>query len=153
MPRFPVNFRRKSTAAEDQNGPAEPSFRVLERPNSTNVKSFDGGVRLSRTAGGTPKSNLHDLSMEDNLFAGLNSNRYVISYASSLTAKHILCQSSLVVIRLPFAMVWRHGVGYNSGTGARAICGSAEVSLCRGPMSRWRKSLLVLVLCNLLIFR
>ncbi|KAI3319995.1 hypothetical protein HD806DRAFT_243139 [Xylariaceae sp. AK1471] len=77
MPIFPVNFRRKSTAAEDQNGPvAEPSFRVLERPNSSNVKTFDGGVRLSRmAAGGASKTNLHDLAMEDNLFAGLNSNR------------------------------------------------------------------------------
>jgi hypothetical protein len=79
MPRFPVNFRRKSTAAEDQNGPvAEPSFRVLERPNSGNVKSFDGGVRLSRTAGGTAKTNSHHSAMEDNLFAGLNSSRYVL---------------------------------------------------------------------------
>ncbi|KAJ2993076.1 hypothetical protein NUW58_g1951 [Xylaria curta] len=76
MPRFPVNFRRKSTAADDQNGPvAEPSFRVLERPNTGNVKSFDGGVRLSRTAGGGVKSNIHDLAMEDNIFAGLNSSR------------------------------------------------------------------------------
>ncbi|KAI1310411.1 hypothetical protein F5Y03DRAFT_382672 [Xylaria venustula] len=76
MPRFPVNFRRKSTAADDQNGSvAEPSFRVLERPNSGNVKNFDGGVRLSRTAGGATKSTVHDISMEDNLFAGLNSSR------------------------------------------------------------------------------
>ncbi|KAI0417928.1 hypothetical protein F5X98DRAFT_374302 [Xylaria grammica] len=74
MPRFPVNFRRKSTAADDQNGPiAEPSFRVLERPNSGNVKSFEGGVRLSGAAGGVPKPIAHDL--EDNLFAGLNSSR------------------------------------------------------------------------------
>ncbi|TGJ81040.1 hypothetical protein E0Z10_g7726 [Xylaria hypoxylon] len=76
MPRFPVNFRRKSTAAEDHNGPvAEPSFRVLERPNSGNVKAFEGGVRLTSTAGGTAKPNIHDLAMEDNLFAGLNSSR------------------------------------------------------------------------------
>ncbi|KAI2635507.1 hypothetical protein GGS21DRAFT_85519 [Xylaria nigripes] len=75
MPRFPVNFRRKSTAAEDQNGPvAEPSFRVLERPNSGNVKTLDGGVRLSKI-GNAPKPNMPDLSMEDNLFAGLNSSR------------------------------------------------------------------------------
>ena len=77
MPRFPVNFRRKSTAADDQNGPIEPSFRVLERPNTGNVKTFDGGVRLSRTAGGAMKNNVHDLAPEDNLFAGLNSSRYV----------------------------------------------------------------------------
>ncbi|KAI0447349.1 hypothetical protein F4803DRAFT_319520 [Xylaria telfairii] len=76
MPRFPVNFRRKSTAADDQNGPvAEPSFRVLERPNSGHVKTFDGGVRLSRTAGGGAKTHIHDLGMEDNLFVGLNSSR------------------------------------------------------------------------------
>ncbi|KAI1176877.1 hypothetical protein F4777DRAFT_236929 [Nemania sp. FL0916] len=76
MPRFPVNFRRKSTATDDQNGAVtEPSFRVLERPNSSNVKSFDGGVRLSRTAGNTIKTGVHDLVEEDNLFAGLNSSR------------------------------------------------------------------------------
>ncbi|KAI1202033.1 hypothetical protein F5X97DRAFT_251279 [Nemania serpens] len=75
MPRFPVTFRRKSTATDDQNGPVEPSFRVLERPNGGNVKNFDGGVRLSRTAGGTGKASVHDLAMEDNLFAGLNSSR------------------------------------------------------------------------------
>ncbi|KAI8624662.1 hypothetical protein F5Y19DRAFT_307112 [Xylariaceae sp. FL1651] len=76
MPRFPVNFRRKSTAAEDQNGSiAEPSFRVLERPNSSNVKSFDGGVRLSRMTAGASKMNVHDLAMEDNLFADLKNNR------------------------------------------------------------------------------
>jgi hypothetical protein len=76
MPRFPVNFRRKSTAADDQNGPvAEPSFRVLERPNSSNVKTFDGGSRISRAMGGASKPSMHDLSMEDNLFAGLNSSR------------------------------------------------------------------------------
>ncbi|KAI3329849.1 hypothetical protein F4824DRAFT_492653 [Ustulina deusta] len=76
MPRFPVNFRRKSTAADDQNGAVvEPSFRVLERPNSGNVKTFDGGAKLSRTAGGAAKTNIHDLAMEDNLFAGLNSSR------------------------------------------------------------------------------
>ncbi|KAI1131705.1 hypothetical protein F5Y10DRAFT_43986 [Nemania abortiva] len=78
MPRFPVNFRRKSTAADDQNGPvAEPSFRVLERPNSGNVKSFDGGVRLGmpRAVGGAVKTNSHESVMEDNLFAGLHSSR------------------------------------------------------------------------------
>ncbi|KAI1422647.1 hypothetical protein F5Y12DRAFT_786580 [Xylaria sp. FL1777] len=75
MPRFPVNFRRKSTAADDQNGSVvEPSFRVLERPNSGNVKNFDS-MRTSRMAGGAAKPNIHDLAMEDNLFAGLNSSR------------------------------------------------------------------------------
>ncbi|KAI0404881.1 hypothetical protein F4802DRAFT_607273 [Xylaria palmicola] len=75
MPRFPVNFRRKSTAADDQNGPTESSFRVLERPNTGNVKNFDGAVRLSRVGAAAVKTSAHDLAMEDNLFAGLNSSR------------------------------------------------------------------------------
>ncbi|KAI1806445.1 hypothetical protein F4811DRAFT_149223 [Daldinia bambusicola] len=78
MPRFPVTFRRKSTAAEDPNGPvAEHSFRVLERPEVGNGKSFDGGVRLARMTGSAPRSNVPDLAAEDNLFAGLKNNRYV----------------------------------------------------------------------------
>jgi len=85
MPRFPVNFRRKSTAADDQNGSiAEPSFRVLERPNSNsinNVKSFDGPGRLSKIPGDAYNTTLQELAMEDNLFAGLNSSRYVTSPA------------------------------------------------------------------------
>ncbi|KAI1828700.1 hypothetical protein F4861DRAFT_535116 [Xylaria intraflava] len=76
MPRFPVSFRRKSTAADDQNGSiAEPSFRVLERPNSAHVKSFDNSFRLSKAVGHASKTHTPDLSMEDNLFAGLNSSR------------------------------------------------------------------------------
>ncbi|KAI1259649.1 hypothetical protein F5Y18DRAFT_442971 [Xylariaceae sp. FL1019] len=75
MPRFPVNFRRKSTATEEPNAPPDvPSFRVLERPNSSNVKGFDGGAKYSR-----PLTHPHkrgpDLDVEDNLFAGLTSNR------------------------------------------------------------------------------
>ncbi|KAI1631067.1 hypothetical protein F4809DRAFT_194748 [Biscogniauxia mediterranea] len=76
MPRFPVNFRRKSTAAEDHNAPVvEPSFRVLDRSDANNGKSFDGGHRLARLAANSSKSNLHDLSPEDNLFAGMKNNR------------------------------------------------------------------------------
>ncbi|KAI1338578.1 hypothetical protein F5Y15DRAFT_424835 [Xylariaceae sp. FL0016] len=76
MPRFPVNFRRKSTAAEDPNGPiAEPSFRVLERPDVNSGKSFDGGVRLAAKTGNASKTSLHDMATEDNLFAGLKNNR------------------------------------------------------------------------------
>lgn len=77
MPRFPVTFRRKSTAAEDPNGPiAEHSFRVLERSEVSSGKSFDGGARLAKmTAAAAPKSNITDLAAEDNLFAGLKNNR------------------------------------------------------------------------------
>ncbi|KAI1810538.1 hypothetical protein GGS20DRAFT_169894 [Poronia punctata] len=78
MPRFPVNFRRKSTAADDQNGQiTEPSFRVLERPNHNsvnNVKSFDGAGRLSKIPGEVYNTTIQQVDMEDNLFAGLNSS-------------------------------------------------------------------------------
>lgn len=78
MPRFPVTFRRKSTAAEDPNGPiAEHSFRVLERSEVSNGKSFDGGARLAKMTGTAPKTSISDLATEDNLFAGLKNNRYV----------------------------------------------------------------------------
>ncbi|KAI1383351.1 uncharacterized protein F4822DRAFT_440483 [Hypoxylon trugodes] len=76
MPRFPVTFRRKSTAAEDPNGPiAEHSFRVLERTEVNSGRSFDGGVRLAKMTATAPKSHVPDLAMEDNLFAGLKNNR------------------------------------------------------------------------------
>ncbi|KAL7629197.1 hypothetical protein AAE478_000717 [Parahypoxylon ruwenzoriense] len=82
MPRFPVTFRRKSTAAEDPNGPiAEPSFRVLERSEVSSGKSFDGGARFAKMTAPSPasapppKSNMPDLAAEDNLFAGLKNNR------------------------------------------------------------------------------
>lgn len=77
MPRFPVTFRRKSTA-EDPNGPiAEPSFRVLERSELSTGKSFDGGARLAKMTAVAPRTNVSDVAMEDNLFAGLKNNRYV----------------------------------------------------------------------------
>ncbi|KAI1083078.1 hypothetical protein F5B20DRAFT_445191 [Whalleya microplaca] len=82
MPRFPVNFRRKSTAAEDPNGPvAEPSFRVLERSEMSTGKSFDGGARLARKTGTNPvtipatTTHRPASAAEDNLFAGLKTNR------------------------------------------------------------------------------
>ncbi|KAK6954099.1 hypothetical protein Daesc_004061 [Daldinia eschscholtzii] len=77
MPRFPVTFRRKSTAAEDPNGPVteQHSFRVLERNEVGGGKSFDGGARLARMTGSAPRSNVPDLAADDNLFAGMKHNR------------------------------------------------------------------------------
>ncbi|KAI0136414.1 hypothetical protein BJ170DRAFT_589395 [Xylariales sp. AK1849] len=75
MPRFPVNFRRKSTVTEEQNGPVEPSFRVLERADAGVGKSFDGGARMMRASGGVPKTTLSELAIEDNLFADMKNNR------------------------------------------------------------------------------
>lgn len=78
MPRFPVTFRRRSTAQDDTNGAvAEPSFRVLDRAD-TNMKSFDGGARMAaKAAHYRPKTSASEVAMEDNLFAGLTHNRYV----------------------------------------------------------------------------
>ncbi|KAI0016064.1 hypothetical protein F4780DRAFT_773116 [Xylariomycetidae sp. FL0641] len=78
MPRFPVNFRRKSTAAEDQlqDGPiAGPSFRVLDRSDVNSGKSFDGGASLAKRAVNSSRSNLHDPATDENLFAGFKNNR------------------------------------------------------------------------------
>lgn len=40
-------------------------------------KSFDGGARLAKMTAATSKSNVPDIVLEDNLFAGLKNNRYV----------------------------------------------------------------------------
>ncbi|KAF7540995.1 hypothetical protein G7054_g925 [Neopestalotiopsis clavispora] len=75
MPRFPVNFRRRSTVTEDQNGPVEPSFRVLERSDAAPGKSFDGGMRMTKAGGPMPRTTLHDVQMDDNIFADTKNNR------------------------------------------------------------------------------
>lgn len=86
MPRFPVSFgKRRSTADSLENGAvaAEPSFRVLERPDVPNAKNFDAGVRNSvYKPSHNPKASISvDLApMDDNMFADLKStNRYVPS--------------------------------------------------------------------------
>ncbi|KAK3695200.1 hypothetical protein B0T22DRAFT_438225 [Podospora appendiculata] len=77
MPKFPVAFgRRKSTAENLEHLPAaEPSFRVLERPDVSGGKSFDGGVRLSTKTHALPKTRGSNPSIEDNIFADIKSNR------------------------------------------------------------------------------
>lgn len=75
MPRFPVAFgRRKSTADNDNGAIAEPSFRVLDRSEVAAGKSVDGG-RLSAKQHTFPKQNVSDITVEDNLFADLKTNR------------------------------------------------------------------------------
>lgn len=80
MPRFPVAFgRRKSAADSLENVPAaEPSFRVLERAEVVNGKSFDGGARLAARTHHLPQTSVSGISIEDNIFADLKTNRYVI---------------------------------------------------------------------------
>ncbi|KAH6685250.1 hypothetical protein F5X68DRAFT_222838 [Plectosphaerella plurivora] len=86
MPRFSVGFgRRKSTAAAEELQNAQlataasagPSFRVLERTEVTPGKSFDGGARLSKatTTAIYPRNDMSQLSVEDNMFADIKTNR------------------------------------------------------------------------------
>jgi hypothetical protein len=85
MPRFPVNFgKRKSTADNLENASpiTEPSFRVLDRAEVTGGKSFDGGARLGgRPLVGAPRPLISDAASmdDDNIFAGLKTNRYAPS--------------------------------------------------------------------------
>ncbi|KAI1096068.1 hypothetical protein F5B19DRAFT_437725 [Rostrohypoxylon terebratum] len=119
MPRFPVTFRRKSTAAEDPNGPiAEPSFRVLERSEVTSGKSFDGGARLARMTAAAPKPNhIHsDLVAEDNLFAGLKNNRgsgssNTTKTASDNSSRHSNASTAPSSTDFPQQEDWRNNVG------------------------------------------
>lgn len=81
MPRFSAAFtRRKSTADEVQNAlinPAEQhSFRVIERTDAINGRSFDGGARLARASGAPLARPRHlDLDQDDNMFANLKGDR------------------------------------------------------------------------------
>ncbi|KAK8055380.1 hypothetical protein PG993_000607 [Apiospora rasikravindrae] len=75
MPRFPVNFRRKSQVTEDHDAPVESSFRVLERTEVGPGKSFDGGARLMKATGAVPKTTLSEITADDNIFANMKSNR------------------------------------------------------------------------------
>lgn len=81
MPRFSAAFsRRKSTADEVQNAlmtPAEQhSFRVIERTDVANGKSFDGGARMARASGTQlARSNHLELDQDDNMFANLKGDR------------------------------------------------------------------------------
>jgi hypothetical protein len=85
MPKFPVAFGRRKSALNSDDFSNAPltggsSFRVMERSEVAGGKSFDGGVRLSKasTTAVFPKSNLSDASVEDNMFADLKVNRYVL---------------------------------------------------------------------------
>ncbi|PHH86381.1 hypothetical protein CDD83_10328 [Cordyceps sp. RAO-2017] len=82
MPRFSVAFsgKRKSAADDFENVPIttteHSTFRVIERPDASNGRSFDGGARMARGSRTIiPKPNLADLTMEDNMFADLKANR------------------------------------------------------------------------------
>lgn len=84
MPKFPKAFgRRKSgtnvledlaSAAPSPSG--ESSFRVLERPQHKPNVSFDGGIKLTKAPVERPNTSPMQ-SGGDNMFAGMNRDRYV----------------------------------------------------------------------------
>ncbi|KAK1828208.1 hypothetical protein QBC39DRAFT_156321 [Podospora conica] len=86
MPRFSVPFgRRKSGADNFENvAPAESSFRVLERSQVVPGKSFDGGAPPVAQRP-QPKRSGSDVTVDDNIFAGLKSNRGSGSGSSNTT--------------------------------------------------------------------
>ncbi|OAQ72834.1 hypothetical protein VFPPC_00699 [Pochonia chlamydosporia 170] len=84
MPRFSVAFSKRKPAADVvENVPVTnseaPSFRVIERSEIQNGRSFDGGARLARASKSFPIKTNHlvDFEQEDNMFADLKVNRYV----------------------------------------------------------------------------
>ena len=97
MPRFPVPFgKRRSTASSHDHAPVEPSFRVLERPDASNVKSFDTGKGMTAFAKphqpAKPAMSVDLSPMDDNIFADMKSNRG--SGMSNNTAKSSLTDTS-----------------------------------------------------------
>ncbi|RDA90031.1 hypothetical protein CP533_4938 [Ophiocordyceps camponoti-saundersi (nom. inval.)] len=81
MPRFSFAFSRRKPSADDFENvhittPAvQPSFRVFERPDTSN-RSFDGGARLARVPRtALPRPDLVELEADDNMFADLKVNR------------------------------------------------------------------------------
>ncbi|KAK4239448.1 hypothetical protein C8A03DRAFT_42928 [Achaetomium macrosporum] len=93
MPRFSVAFgRRKSTADNLENAAVTgPSFRVLERTDVVGSKPFDGGVRLAAMTHALHRSTGSDVTLDDNIFADLKSNR---GSGSSNTTKTTLTDNS-----------------------------------------------------------
>ena len=79
MPRFSVPFGRRKSGADnfDNVAPTESSFRVLERTEVVTGKSFEGGAPMPQRPHGGSKRSGSDVTVEDNIFAGLKSNRYV----------------------------------------------------------------------------
>ncbi|KAG5926971.1 hypothetical protein E4U42_002749 [Claviceps africana] len=81
MPRFSVAFTKRKSASDGlDNVPLSssdaPSFRVIDRQEVANGRSFDGGARMRRASKSfPPKPSLLDLGAEENMFADLKVNR------------------------------------------------------------------------------
>lgn len=85
MPRFSVAFGRRKSSADNLENAAVTgsSFRVLERTEVVGSKPFDGGMRVAAVTHSIHRSTGSDVTVDDNIFADLKSNRYVqaCSYA------------------------------------------------------------------------
>ncbi|KAK4105970.1 hypothetical protein N658DRAFT_414129 [Parathielavia hyrcaniae] len=91
MPKFPFG-RRKSTADNLENVTVTgPSFRVLERTEVVGSKAFDSGGRHAAPTHSFHRTTGSDLTVEDNIFADLKSNR---GSGSSNTTKTTLTDNS-----------------------------------------------------------
>jgi hypothetical protein len=80
MARFSVAFgRRKSSADNLENAAVTgPSFRVLERTEVVGSKPFEGGMRVAAVTHSIQhRPTGSDVTVDDNMFADLKSNRYV----------------------------------------------------------------------------
>jgi hypothetical protein len=86
MARFPVPFGRRKSAVAKEDGEAVPSFRVLERAE-VGAKSFDGPRMTRPTSTLRPYSQTDILAEEENMFASLTINRYVVSSFQALLGR------------------------------------------------------------------
>lgn len=80
MPRFSGAFGWRKSSADEfhvaETSPDQPSFRVLERNQPADGRTFDGGVKMSRPNGQSQhRPTNSDPEADDNIFSGLNANR------------------------------------------------------------------------------
>lgn len=98
MPRFGNAFPWRKSTADDisisQTSPDQPSFRVLERNQTSDGRNFDGGIKMNRPSGPSHRPTNSELEPEDNLFAGLNANRYVNSLGDGSRKQPLMWKSA-----------------------------------------------------------
>ncbi|KAL2154106.1 hypothetical protein VTH82DRAFT_2782 [Thermothelomyces myriococcoides] len=77
MPRFSVAFGRRKSASDNLENATltGSSFRVLERNEVSGTKPFDGGARLTTATHALHRSTGSDVTVDNNIFADLKSNR------------------------------------------------------------------------------
>ncbi|KAL2168456.1 hypothetical protein VTG60DRAFT_7258 [Thermothelomyces hinnuleus] len=77
MPRFSVAFGRRKSASDNLENATltGSSFRVLERTEVVGAKPFDGGAKLTTSTHALHRSTGSDVTIDNNIFADLKSNR------------------------------------------------------------------------------